>query len=166
MNYLVIVLRLIHILGGVFWVGRSLFLGIFISPTVASTAEAGQRFMGHLVTKTKVTTAITIAAILTALAGVFLYWIDSNSTSGWSYTLEGFGYSIGAIFGIIGFVFGVMVGRNIGLLGKMASVVQGKPTPEQLGKIQAAQKQLKIVTPISLISLILALACMAIAGSW
>jgi len=166
MNHLMVVLRLIHILSGAFWVGSSIFLGIYISPTVASTADAGQRFMGHLVTKRKVTVAISIAAVLTALAGILLYWIDSTSTSGWSTTPEGLVFSIGAFFGIIGFVFGILVGRNVGLLGKIASEVQGKPTPEQASVIQAAQKQLKVVAPVSMISLILALACMAIAGSW
>ena len=43
MEYLKIVLRLNHILSGVFWVGSSIILGFFITPTVAATAEAGQK---------------------------------------------------------------------------------------------------------------------------
>ena len=35
MNTLVFVLRLIHILGGVFWVGSSIVLGFYVAPTVA-----------------------------------------------------------------------------------------------------------------------------------
>lgn len=62
MGYLKLVLRLIHILAGVFWVGGSLVLGLFIGPTVAATAEAGQKFLAHMVTKAKITARITAAA--------------------------------------------------------------------------------------------------------
>jgi len=167
MNTLVIVLRLIHIVGGVFWVGSSVVLGFFISPTVAATAEAGQKFMTHLVTRTKITIRITIAAILTVLAGGWLYWIDSGGfTSGWTNSVTGWGFSIGAILGIVGFVFGALVGKNTHMLGTIASKVQGKPTSEQMNQIQAAQRQLAVVAPISTFALILALVCMATARYW
>ena len=42
MEYLKIVLRLNHILSGVFWVGSSIILGFFITPTVAD----GKVFVG------------------------------------------------------------------------------------------------------------------------
>ncbi len=167
MEYLKIVLRLIHILSGVFWVGSSIILGFFITPTVAATAEAGQKFLAYLVTKSKITMRITVSAILTVLAGGWLYWIDSGgSTSGWANTATGWGFGIGGIFGIIGLIFGALVGKNVGLLGKIASEVQGKPTSEQINQIQAAQKQLKVVAPISTVALILALICMATARYW
>ena len=68
MNVLILALRLIHIIGGVFWVGSSVIFGFFISPTVAATADSGQKFMAHLITKTRLTGAITASAILTVLA--------------------------------------------------------------------------------------------------
>jgi uncharacterized membrane protein len=167
MNYLVIALRLIHILSGVFWIGGSLILTFFISPAVAATAEAGQKFMTHLVMQGKITLRITIAAVLTVLAGGWLYWIDSiGLTSSWTGSATGWGFGIGAVFAIIGLIFGLLVGKNVGLLGSMASKVQGKPTPEQMAQIQAAQKQLKVVAPISTAALILALICMATARYW
>ncbi|MCL4527812.1 MAG: hypothetical protein M1282_00170 [Chloroflexi bacterium] len=167
MNYLVIVLRLIHILSGVFWVGGSLIITFFISPTVAATAEAGQKFMAHLVTRAKVTLRITAAAILTVLAGGWLYWLDSGGlTSGWTTSATGWGFGIGGVLAIVGLIFGVLVGKNVSLLGGMASKIQGKPTPEQMSQIQAAQKQLKFVAPVSTTALILALVCMATARYW
>lgn len=167
MNYLVIVLRLIHILGGVFWVGGSIILTFFISPTVAATADAGQKFMAHLVNQSKITLRITIAAILTVLAGAGLYWIDSGGlTTGWATSAAGWGFGIGGILALVGLVFGMLVGKNVSLLGGMASKIQGKPTSEQMAQIQAAQKQLSFVAPASTIALVLALACMATARYW
>ena len=166
MNTLIIVLRWIHILSGVFWVGSSIFLGVFVSPAVAATADAGQKFMAYLVMKSKITLQITIAAILTVLAGCSLYVIDANLTSGWASTPEGWGFSLGGFFGIIGFIFGIFVGRNVGILGRIASEVQGKPTTEQMDRIKKAQAQMKIVAPASMFALILTLTCMATAAYW
>ena len=60
MNLLIIVLRLIHILAGVFWLGGSFMSAIFLTPAVAATGESGQKFMGHLITKGRMTARITI----------------------------------------------------------------------------------------------------------
>lgn len=167
MNYLVIVLRLVHILAGAFWVGSSIFLFFFVRPTLAATADAGQKFMAHLVTKANITTRITIAAFLTVLAGGWLYWIDSAGlTSAWRNSGPGIGFGVGSLFALVGLVFGSMVGVNTAKLGTLASQIQGKPSPEQMGQIQAAQKQLAYVSPISTIALILALASMATARYW
>ena len=167
MNYLVIVLRLIHILSGVFWVGSSIIFGFFIGPAVQATGEAGQKFMAQLVTKARITQRIVISAVLTVLAGGWLYWIDSDGlTSAWKNSGPGVGFGIGALFALIGLVFGIMIGVNTEALVKVGSQVQGKPTPEQMNKIQTAQKRLGIVGPITTIALILALACMATARYW
>jgi len=167
MEYLKIVLRLIHILSGVFWVGGAVFLNFFIGPTVKATGEAGQKFMTHLVTRAKISMRITISAILTVLAGGWLYWIDAGgSISGWAGTVTGWGFGIGGIFGIIGLVFGIMVGMNIQALVTMGGQIQGKPTPEQMNRVQTIQKRLEIVGTIGSVVLILALACMTTARYW
>ena len=56
MHYLTVILRLLHVVSGAFWFGSSMMLSFFISPTVAATADAGQRFMGHLVKQRRVVT--------------------------------------------------------------------------------------------------------------
>ena len=78
MNFLMIVLRLLHIISGVVWVGAGLIMFFFIGPTLGATAEAGQKFAQHLMTKTRFTAVITTSAILTVLAGFGMYWIDSD----------------------------------------------------------------------------------------
>ena len=167
MNYLVIVLRLLHIVGGVYWVGSSIILTFFITPSVEATAQAGQKFLAHLVTQGKITLRITASAVLTVLAGGWLYWIDSGGlTSGWTHSAAGWGFGIGGLLGVIGLILGAWVGKIVGVLGRLASHLQGKPAPEQMSEIQAAQKQLKVVAPLSTFALILALACMATARYW
>ncbi len=162
MNYLMIVLRLIHIFSGVFWVGAALMLYFFIGPTVGATAEAGQRVMQHIITRTRFTAAIASAGGLTVLAGAILYWLDSKGfTSAWMKTGAGIGLTLGSIFGLVGFISGIMVGRYTTTIGKVGSQIQGQPTAEQITQITTAQKQLAVVSPIQSISLILAVLLMA-----
>ena len=114
MHTLTIVLRFIHVVGGAFWFGSAIMMGFFISPTIAATAEAGQKFMGYLVNKARIHNVIAISAILTVLAGGGLYWIDSGGfTSAWTRSGAGSVFGIGGFFGIIGLIFGLLVGVGL-----------------------------------------------------
>jgi len=167
MHYLTIVLRLLHVFAGAFWFGSAIMLSFMVTPTVAATGEAGQKFMAALVQKANLTKRISAAAGITALAGLGLYWIDSSGfTSAWVKSGPGMVFGIGGFFGLIGFIFGMQIGRNVNALVKTGSEIQGKPTDEQMGIIQAAQKRLKVVGPISSISLIIAMVCMSVARYW
>ena len=167
MQYLTIVLRLLHVGGGAFWFGRAMMMGFFISPTVAATAEVGQKFMGYLVNKARIHIVLTVAASLTILAGAGLYWIDSNGlTSAWTRSSAGLVFGIGGILGLVGYIFGMLIGKNISVLARVGAEVQGKPTTDQMNMIQAAQKQLRVVGPVSAFALILAVICMSVARYW
>jgi uncharacterized membrane protein len=167
MNYVTLLLRLIHIVSGVFWVGAGLMSAFFLTPAVAATGEAGQKMMGYMIQKGRMSTYITWAAILTVLAGAVLYWRDSQGlTSPWTYSATGWGFGIGAVAGLVGLGYGMMVGQGAHKLGMIASAAQGKPTPEQMAEMQAAQKQMSNASQISTIALIIALVCMATARYW
>ncbi|MGD8404220.1 MAG: hypothetical protein PVJ21_11205 [Anaerolineales bacterium] len=164
MDILMIVLRLLHIISGVLWVGAGVIMFFFIGPTLGATADAGQKFAQHLMTQTRFTAVVTVSAILTVLAGASLYWIDSGGlTSAWMHSGAGLGFGIGAFFGLIGFVFGLLVGNINGALAKLGMQLQGKPTPEQMAQIGALRKRLSVVSPINAYSLIIATLLMAIA---
>ena len=167
MHYLTVILRLLHIVSGAFWFGSSMMMSFFISPTVAATADAGQRFMAYLVKQGRVVTVISVLAGITVVAGAGLYWIDSAGfSSAWTWSSTGLVFGLGGILGLIGFIFGMQIGTNINKIVKTGSEIQGKPTTEQMGLIQAAQKRLKVVGPISAYALILAVICMSVARYW
>lgn len=167
MNILIIVLRLVHIVSGVFWVGSAMMSAFFIAPAVAATGAAGQQMMGHMITKGRMSVRITIAAVVTVLAGASLYWIDSRGlTSPWTSSGPGWGFGIGALLALVGLGLGMQVGVNAKKLGTVAAAAQGKPSPDQLAEMQAAQKRMSFYSNISTAALILALVCMATARYW
>lgn len=164
MDIFLLVLRLVHVLGGVFWVGGSLMMNFFIAPTIGATAQAGKQFAGHLMAKTRFSMTITISAILTVLAGGILYWRDSQGfTSMWMQAGSGIGFGIGSISALVGFVFGVMVGQLNKKMAWIGSQIKGEPTPEQLAQLQKIQSQLKVASPINVIALVIAVVFMSIA---
>ena len=65
----VLVLRIIHVFGGVFWGGAGLFMAGFLSPAVKATGPDGGKVMGNLVTGTRWNTAIASASGLTVVSG-------------------------------------------------------------------------------------------------
>jgi uncharacterized membrane protein len=164
MTYLIWLLRIIHIVGGLFWVGGTLTMTFFIAPAVGATAEAGQKFIGHLMTNLKFSNRMSAAAGLTILAGFFLYWIDSNGfTSAWMRSGAGQGFGIGAAFALVGFVFGILIGRTTKSMAELGAQFQGKPSAEQMSQMQALRKRQASYANTSAALLITAAIFMAIA---
>jgi uncharacterized membrane protein len=98
MDIYLLVLRLVHVFGGVFWVGGALMMNFFIGPTIGATGQAGKQFMGHLMVRMRLSTIMTTIAILTLLAGGLLYWRDSQGlTSMWMSAGSGIGFAIGEL---------------------------------------------------------------------
>jgi uncharacterized membrane protein len=164
MNILILVLRFIHIVGAIVWGGGALVMEFFISRGIAATGETGQKFAQHLTNTIRIHVFMTAAAISTILAGALLYWHDSAGfSSAWTTSSTGLGFGIGAVFGIIAFVFGAIFGKSNAQLGQIGAQINGKPTDEQLAEIQAVQKRIKIVSPIHVGGMILAMVFMATA---
>ncbi|HJR82273.1 MAG TPA: hypothetical protein VJ821_19525 [Anaerolineales bacterium] len=164
MIYLIWLLRIIHIVAGVFWVGGTLIMTVFVGPTIGATGESGQRFVGHLMNNLKFSNRMSIAAGLTIVAGFILYWIDSQGfTSAWMSSGAGRGFGIGAAFAFIGFIFGIMIGRTTKAMAQLGAQMQGKPSPNQLAQMQTIQKRQATYSMIAAAALVLATVFMAVA---
>jgi uncharacterized membrane protein len=163
MIYLIWLLRIIHIVAGVFWVGGTLAMTFFIGPTIGATGDAGQKFVGHLMNKLKFSNRMSAAAGLTVLAGLILYGLDARAGAAWQRSGFAIGLNIGAGFAIIGFIFGILIGRTTNAMAQLGAQFQGKPTNEQMAQMQAIQKQQALYSNISAAALILAVTFMAVA---
>ena len=164
MNIYMLVLRFVHIIAAIIWGGGALLMEFFVSRSIAATGEAGQKFAQYLTNTLRIHVFMMTAAISTILAGTLLYWHDSNGfSSAWMRSSAGLGFGIGAVFGLIAFVFGAIFGKSNAELGQIGAQIKGKPTAEQLTKIQTVQKRIKTVSPIHIINMILAMIFMATA---
>jgi hypothetical protein len=163
MIYLIWLLRIIHIVAGVFWVGGTLIMTFFVGPTVGAIGEPGQKFISHLMNNLKFSNRMAAASGLTILAGLILYGLDARAGEAWLRSNFAIGLGIGAIFAVIGFVTGMMIGRTIKAMAELGAKMQGKPSPDQLAQMQALQKRQATVSMVSTVAVLLATVFMAIA---
>lgn len=156
------ILRFAHIIAGILWAGGALALTLFVAPTMSATGDAGKQFGGHLISKTRFSAYMMVTGLTTVLAGSLLYGITSNwFQSGWMHSPAGIGFGIGAVAGILAFVFGVMLGNTNGALGALGAQIQGMPTAEQISVMQALLKRQSMASQWNLIFMLISIALMA-----
>lgn len=162
-----LLLRLIHILAGVFWAGAMFLMAGFLLPTVGATGEAGGRFMQHLIQRRRLPTFLGIAVGLTVLSGVTMYARMAAATHGaWASTPPGMAYGIGGLAAILGASVGLLVGSRAG--GRMAALGQSiaqagrPPSPEQQAEIQRLQGRMRFAARTAAGLLAIAVSAMAV----
>lgn len=163
MIYLIWLLRIIHIVAGVFWVGGALIMAFFVAPTMGATGESGQRFVGHIMNNLKFSNRMAAASGSSILAGLILFGLDARAGDAWVRSSFATGLSLGAGFAIIGFIVGMLTGRNMKAMAQLGAQMQGKPAPEQITAMQTFQKRQATYSNINVAALILAVIFMAIA---
>lgn len=166
MDILTIVLRILHIFGGVFWVGAAWVLTFFVAPTAAALGPDGGKFMTTLTTRFRFPVYVSIAAVITLLAGFTLYYLRYVSF-GLSSTGAGMALGLGGIIGLAaGVVGGGVVGTTTSKLGALGAEIGrgGKPpTQEQGAQLAALQARLKTASLWNAILVSIALLLMATA---
>jgi uncharacterized membrane protein len=161
-----IILRLIHILAGIFWVGTAFLLAGFLAPTLRATGSEGGRFMRHLMQQRRLQLFIGLAMGLTILSGLILYARISASTHGvWAGTAPGIAYGVGAVAAILGALTGLLIsgaaGRRIAALG--GSIGPGSPSADQQAELGRLQARIGLGTRLSAGFLAIAAGAMAVA---
>lgn len=162
-----VLLRIIHVLFGVFWAGTIFFLAAFLVPAVRRTGPEGGKVMYQL-TRSHFIVALPLMAILTILSGLAMFWRTSGGmNAGWMASDPGRVLSLGALAALVAFAIGMTVQRPATL--KIAMIVDqiqatggGAPTPDQSAQIAALQQ--RAVLSLRWIAALLAVTvvCMAI----
>jgi len=81
MHAVVIALRLLHIVFGVYWVGAILFFVTFLQPSLRDAGPDGMKVVQQIVRRGYLNILPVIAG-LTMLAGLVLYWQDAKAMDG------------------------------------------------------------------------------------
>lgn len=162
------ILRLVHILSGVFWAGTNFVMAGFINPSVKATAPESGKFMQYLAQKSGLPRFAELAGWLTIFAGLGLIWIVSGGFQpSWFTTRRGISLTIGALLAIAAMILAYAVQkpavRRLAVLGQEIQAAGGPPTPEQLAAVQAQQRKLSQGARWTAILLALAVTGMALA---
>jgi uncharacterized membrane protein len=103
-------LRAIHVVGGVLWVGGVVVVTLFLLPATQALGPAAQPVMQFIMGRRKLPVYLMLLGILTTLAGVLLMMRNMSLTGGmWARSPMGIGISVGATAAILALVVGMTV---------------------------------------------------------
>jgi len=101
-NSVMAIVRLVHILAGIFWVGATLTLSAFLLPAARAVGPSGGAVMTQLMGRQRLQFWINVGMALTILAGFALFGIDSKASGGgFGRSAMGITLSIGALLAIV-----------------------------------------------------------------
>jgi len=155
-------LRLIHILAGIFWVGATIFLAAFLLPAARAVGPSAGPLMTQLMQGQKLQRWINIAMTLAILAGFALYGMDTRLSGGANFgrSAAGMTYFLGALLAIAASgVSGAMAqpaGRKLGVLAERMRAAQqsGSAPPANLAA-EAEPLQRKLARALTIASWLL-----------
>jgi len=168
MDWLLIVLRVVHIGSAMSWFGGAIIGSFFLGPTADALGRAGQPFMEHLMNRRRMGVFFPIVAALTILSGAALYWRDSGGLQlDWITSAVGLAFTVGGLAAIASFVGGlVLIGPSIAaqtaVQGELAAG-DGIPTEVQRQRLEWADRRMRLARRVDLPLLLLAGLTMAVA---
>ena len=170
-DFLMALLRLVHILAGIFWVGATLVLAAFLMPAARAIGPGAGPLMSQLMQRQKLQLWINVAMTLAILAGFALYGLDSRvSGGGFGRSTTGITLGVGALLAIaaagVGGAMGKPTGRKLGEIAQRMQEAQrggGAPPSNLVAEAQPLQRKMQRALTIMSVLLVLSATTMAIA---
>ena len=143
---IMLTLRLIHIVGGVFWVGAMILVAAFLLPAVRAAGAQGGRVMQELTQQRRLPVYLSMAAGLTMLSGFTMYGLIAAGNGAWAGSRQGIAYGVGALAAIVAAILGGVVvgrtGRQLATLGERIQAAGGPPSAAQAAEMDALQARM------------------------
>lgn len=161
-----IILRLIHVLGGILWVGSGIFNAFFLVPALT---RAGPAVAGQVMTALQqrhLFTMLPLSAVLTILSGLRLWWIVGGRTVHYFEHRPGHIYLVSGILAILAFAISLAISRPAAMrVGKLAKAAASDETSRKLVAEEMRRMQSRATWSgyVALAMLILAAMGMAVA---
>lgn len=130
MDLLLIILRLVHIGLGAFWVGTMIFNAFFLVPSMLEAGPDGMKVAAGLARRRFLDIMPPVAG-LTILSGIGLYWKASvGFQPAYMRSSVGMTYGVGALAALIAFVLGIVIMRPAMLKAAAISQAAASAAPE------------------------------------
>ena len=167
----VLVLRLIHIGAGAFWVGAVFTFFLFVQPAAAAAGPSAQTFVYGLLHHRKLPAVILSSAGTTVVAGILLLIVTSNGLDpDILFETSRLGFTVGGVAAILTFGVGALyvyprtktVERTIGRLLAEAR----PPTPDEQQLLGRTARESRAAGWVVLAGLVIAVVAMATSRLW
>jgi uncharacterized membrane protein len=167
----ILLLRLIHIGAGIFWVGSVFTFFLFVQPAAVAVGPDATRFTFQLLHHRRLPVAILGAAVVAVLAGLWLLIITSNGLDPELLFSESrLGYTVGGVAAILTLAIGglyvaprtMIVERTLGRL----LAERRPPTPEEQALLARTARESHAASWLVLVGLVVAVVAMTTARYW
>ena len=159
---LLVILRLIHIITGIAWLGLGAVAAWVVHPVAAKTDEKGNSLLRIFYGYSSYNKIFPITAIITTLVGLVLWGMqaDGMDLAGFS-TTGSMVMGVGVLFGLLAFGHGAgATGRFSGNYAKLARAVEEGDTSKSQ-ELAETRKKLFLHSNISAILTVIATVAMA-----
>lgn len=168
MDWLLLVLRVVHLGSAMIWFGGAIIGGFFLAPTAKALGPSGQPFMDFVMKRRRMGIFFPIVATLAILSGAGLYLRDSAGlNTAWITSPTGLAFTIGALAAVAAYVGGfVLIGPGIAEQTAVQTELatgDGVPTPDQQRRLERADRRIQLAGQIDLPLIGLAGLMMAVA---
>ena len=161
MNEEVIILRLLHIVPGVLWVGGSVIFAWVIEPRIRALGpEIAGPVMGSI--------GKVMSPILLSLGGVTIIFgfvlIDRTPTRSYDQLFNsdwGWAIGIGLVTALIGYAFGLAGARVIRKILALMAAAEGSPSPEEIAERMRLSAQSRMLVRTATVFIVIAVGAMA-----
>ena len=159
----IVLLRLLHIVPGVVWVGSAVFMAWVMQPAIAKTGPPHSgAVMRNMVNPMVIT--LHASALLTIVIGVVMAFRVRDPLFDFLWSTDwGTMIWLGALLSVIGYAIGTIGGISSKKMMDIGASLQGPPSPEQAAQMAALQKRGALLTKIASAIVLVAVACMALA---
>jgi uncharacterized membrane protein len=163
MDPLAAILRILHILFGALWVGAGAFVVLILDPLVPKMgAKDAHSFTRHLYLRSIFQRYFPITAGVATLAGFILYGVVSAQDGYPMDSAGGIVFHVGVVAGVAAAVWGgAMEGRLSGKLAKLSAALEAKPSKQGDAEMGVLLKRLAKASKVSIVLLVVAVACMS-----
>lgn len=163
-----LVLRLVHVVGGIFWVGSGLFTSFFLIPAITAAGPAAGPVMSGLQQR-RLFLVLPLVAVATMLSGLRLMWIVSGG-----FRPEYFQSRSGGVFAfaagasVVAFALSLLVARpaamrSMRLAAELARAPEGEGRATLTAALARARRTGAIAGIMAVALLIVAASGMAVA---
>jgi hypothetical protein len=168
MDKFMLILRMFHILLGVFWAGTIFFLVLFLGPSLRAAGPDGAPVMRELLRR-RFLDVMPVVAGLTIVTGLILYWsLSGGMAVGWMRSPFGLSLTVGGVASVLAFIIGVSgvradTLRAAGMTAALASALDDQERERMQAEIQRLRKRSATSARWVARLLIIAVATMAVA---
>jgi succinate dehydrogenase/fumarate reductase cytochrome b subunit len=165
---MMIVLRLLHVITGVFWAGAVFFAVSFLFGSIRDAGPAGNAVARQLIGVRQYPKKIFIIALIAVISGFALYAQNVSMSEGaFARSRAGMVYGLGGVAAVLTLVAGMVImtptSSKMGALGAAIQAGGGTPSPEQAAEMARLQAKMTMGSRIAATLLLVVVITMAIA---